>query len=152
MKEDYQKPLKKSTLFFLLKPVPFNGQSYQKQKGPGTSTQSLFRLRNKFRKKSFFSYILSDQVWWCNIKQLLSYFKNCICKFMQANSWHHKLFHFHLSFCIWKVWKGKKLQKFEYLENKKCFFDEIKDTFHSFARAIIWWKNKNLIKYSGHKL
>ena len=49
-KEDYQKALKKLTLFFLLNPVPFNGQSYQKQKGPGTSNQSLFRLQNKFRK------------------------------------------------------------------------------------------------------
>ena len=26
MKEDYQKPFKKSTLFFLPNPVPFNGQ------------------------------------------------------------------------------------------------------------------------------
>ena len=49
MKDD-QKPLKKSTLFFLPNPVPFNGPSYQKQKGPGTSAQLLFRLRNKFRK------------------------------------------------------------------------------------------------------
>ena len=44
------KSLKKVTLFFLLNPVPFNGQNYQKQKGPGTIDQSLFRLRNKFRK------------------------------------------------------------------------------------------------------
>ena len=50
MKEDYQNALKKLTLFFVLNPVPFNGQSYQKQKGPGTSDQSLFRLQNKFRK------------------------------------------------------------------------------------------------------
>ena len=49
LKEDYQKPLKKSSLFFLPNPV-FNGQSYQKEKGPGTSAQSLFRLRKKFRK------------------------------------------------------------------------------------------------------
>ena len=42
--------LKKVTLFFLLNLVPFNRQNYQKQKGPGTSDQSLFRLRNKFRK------------------------------------------------------------------------------------------------------
>ena len=41
---------KKVTLFFLSNPVPFNRQNYQKQKGPGTSDQSLFRLRNKFRK------------------------------------------------------------------------------------------------------
>ena len=44
------KSLTKFTLFFLLKPVPFNGQNYQKQKGPGTIDQSLFRLQNKFRK------------------------------------------------------------------------------------------------------
>ena len=50
LKEDYQKALKKVTLFFLSNPVPFNGQSYQKQKGPGTRDQSLFRLQNKFRK------------------------------------------------------------------------------------------------------
>ena len=88
----------------------------------------------------------------CNIKQLLSYFKIYICKFMQANSWHHKLSHFHLSFCIRKVWKGKKIQKLKYLENKKNFLDEIKNIFHSFWRAIIWWKNKKFIKNSGHKL
>ena len=40
----------KLTLFFLLNSVPFNGQNYQKQKGPGTSDKSLFRLKNKFRK------------------------------------------------------------------------------------------------------
>ena len=46
--------LKKLTLFFLLDPVPFNGQSYQKQKGSGTSHQSLFRSQNKFRKIPLF--------------------------------------------------------------------------------------------------
>ena len=50
MKEDLSKSLKKLTLSFLLDPVPFNGQSYQKQKGPETSDQSVFRLQNKFRK------------------------------------------------------------------------------------------------------
>ena len=50
IKEDYQKALKKLTLFILPKPVLFNRKSYQKQKGPGTSAQSLFRLPNKFRK------------------------------------------------------------------------------------------------------
>ena len=39
-----------------------------------------------------------------------------------------------------------------YLERKELF-DEIKKTiFYSFWRAIIWWKNKNLIKNSEHKL
>ena len=41
--------------------------------------------------------------------------------------------------------EGKKLQKFEYLENEKSFSDEIKTISHSFWRPIIWWKNKNLI-------
>ena len=50
LKEDYQKSLKKLTLFFLSNPVPFNERSYKKQRGPGTSDQSLFRLQNKFRK------------------------------------------------------------------------------------------------------
>ena len=49
LKEDYQKALKNLILFFLSNPVSFNGQSYQKQKGPGASDQSLFRLRNKFK-------------------------------------------------------------------------------------------------------
>ena len=44
------KRLKKGNFIFLPNPVPFNRQNYQKQKGPGTSDQPLFRLRNKFRK------------------------------------------------------------------------------------------------------
>ena len=50
MKEDYQNPLKKSTLFFLANLVPFNVQDYQKEKGPGNSEQSFLRLQNKLRK------------------------------------------------------------------------------------------------------
>ena len=44
------KTLKKLTLFFLSNPVPFNGKSYQKQKGLGTIEKAFFMLRNKFRK------------------------------------------------------------------------------------------------------
>ena len=40
----------------------------------------------------------------------------------------------------------EKLQKFEFLKNEKSFLDEIKNIFHSFWRAITWWKNKKLIK------
>ena len=50
MKKDYQKALRNLTLFFLSNPVPFKGQSYQKQKGSRTSHQSLFRSQNKFKK------------------------------------------------------------------------------------------------------
>ena len=105
MKKYCQKPLKKLTLFFLSNSVPFDGQSYEKQKGPGVSDQLLLRLQ--VHKNFFISYIISDQVWYCTIKRFLSYSKNYTCKFMQANSWHHKLFHFHLFFWIWKVWKGR---------------------------------------------
>ena len=44
------KSLKKVNFIFSFKPSPFIEQSYQKQKGPGTSDQLLFRLPNKFRK------------------------------------------------------------------------------------------------------
>ena len=49
-RNSFEKALKKLTLFFLSNLVPFNGQSYQKQKGSGTSHQSLFRSKNKYRK------------------------------------------------------------------------------------------------------
>ena len=40
--------------------------------------------------------------------------------------------------------EGKmEIQKLEYLKNEKSFSDEIKNIFHSFWRAIIWWKIKN---------
>ena len=35
-----------------------------------------------------------------------------------------------------------KTQKLKYLKNEKSFLDEIKNIFHSFWRAIIWWKIK----------
>ena len=55
---------------------------------------------------------------------------------MRANSWHHKFFHFLLSFYIWKVWKGReKIQNFEYLENEKSFLDEIKNYFQKFLKG-----------------
>ena len=44
------KNLKKLTLFFILNPVSFNRQDYERQKGPETSGQLLIRLQNKFRK------------------------------------------------------------------------------------------------------
>ena len=62
MKEHYQKALKKVTSFFLSNPVPFNRQNYQKQKRPGTSDQSLFRLQNKLKIPLLVIYVLADQV------------------------------------------------------------------------------------------
>ena len=51
------KSLKKVNFFSF---EPFNGQSYKKQKGSGTSDQSLFWLQNKFKKiPSFVIYYLT---------------------------------------------------------------------------------------------
>ena len=60
MKKDYQKALKKSTLIFRSNPVPFNGESYQKQKRPGINDQSF--LRHETSSEKFLCYILSNQV------------------------------------------------------------------------------------------
>ena len=108
MKEDYKKVFKKVTSFFPSHLVTFNRQNYQKQKRPGTSDQSFFMLQNKFRKICLLvMYYLTkfDNViqrgFWVNSE-------NSICKFMQANLWHHKLLYFHLPFWMWKVWKGRE--------------------------------------------
>ena len=50
-----KKPEKSLTLFFLLNLVPFNRQSYQKQKRSGTSDRSLFKLHNKFKNIPLFT-------------------------------------------------------------------------------------------------
>ena len=68
-----------------------------------------------------------------NKELLLSYSKNYICKFVQDNSWHHKYSTSNCPFVSEESRKdGKKLQKFEYLENEKRFLDEIKNAFHGF--------------------
>ena len=60
------------------------------------------------------------------------------------------------SICPFESGKGEKeeekIQKFEYLENGKSILDEIENIFHSFWRAIIWRKSKNLMRNSWHKL
>ena len=74
-----------------------------------------------------------------------------------ANLWKpiHEIINYSISICPFESGKcGKeeqKLQKFEYLENEKSFLDETKNIFHSFSRAITWWKNKNL-KNTSFKL
>ena len=60
LKEDYQKALKRLTLFFLSNPVPFNVQYYGKQKELGTSEQLIFRLQNKIMKVP--QSVVPDQV------------------------------------------------------------------------------------------
>ena len=153
MIEDYQKALKKLTLFFLSKPVPFNGQSYRKQKGPGTSDLLLFRLQNKYREIPLLViYYLTkyDDTIKSGFWVIPKITSGNLCKPI------HDIINYSTSICPFESGKcgkeGKKLQKFEYLENEKSFLDEMKNIFHSFWRAIIWWINKNLIKNSRYKL
>ena len=139
LKEDYQKAFKKSIFFFLPNPVPFNGQRYQKQKGPGTSDQSLSRLQNKLRKilllviyyLTKFDDVIESGFW-------------VIPKTASANLCKaiYDIINYSTSICLSVSGKcgkeGRKIQKLEYLKNEKSFLDEIKNTFHSFWRAIIW--------------
>ena len=111
------KSLKKFNLFFLWNLFPFNAQSYQKQKGPGTSEQLLFRLWNKFRKIPLIvMYYLTTIV---DVKQFLCYSKNYICRVVQDNLWNHKLFLFCLSF--WIVRKGKNCKNLNIAKTKRAF-------------------------------
>ena len=50
LKEIYFERELSKTLNCFYNPVPFNWKRYQKQKGPETSDQLLFRLQNNFRK------------------------------------------------------------------------------------------------------
>ena len=51
LEKGLSKNLKKvNYTFFLWNPDYFSGQDYEKQKGPGTGDQSLFRFQKKFRK------------------------------------------------------------------------------------------------------
>ena len=129
----YKKSIKKLTLTSLLNPVPFNGQSYQKQKEPRTSYQSIFKLQSKFIK----IYLL--------VIYYLTKFNGgiyrsfrVIPKITTANLCKpaHDIINY--STFIYPIESGKyrkewgKLQKIEYLKNEKSFLDEIKNIFHRF--------------------
>ena len=98
-------------------------------------------------KKIFLLVTYSDQAWWCNIKRLQPqiYASQCLASLIIP-----------LPFVLLNLQKSgkeeEKIRKFKYLENEKSFLEEIKNIFHSFWRAIIWWKNQKLIKNSGFKL
>ena len=133
LKEDYQKALKNLILFFLSNPVSFNEQNYQKQKGPGASDQSLFRLRNKFKNiplfviyyLTTFDDVMQSSFW--DIQKIKS--ANLCRPIDDIINYSTSIYPFESGNC---GKEGKKLQKFVYLKNKKTFFDEIKSIFHSF--------------------
>ena len=60
MADDCKKILEKVSLLFHSNPVPYNGQDYEKQIGPGTSDQSLFSVQNKFNKFIIEHWLLID--------------------------------------------------------------------------------------------
>ena len=106
---------------FLLHPV-----SFYEQKGSGTSHQSLFKLQNIFRKfpGQFSSF---------NTKWFLNYSKNYICSFIKTISQRHNYSSFMSLLGSDKCGKkGKKIQKYDYLETEKSFLDEIKSNFRIF--------------------
>ena len=123
------KSLKKIYFIFSFKSSLLQWTKLSKTKGVWSQWTVTLQVTKQVQKYSFICYILSDQVWWCDVKQFLSYSKNYICKFMQVNSWHHKLFHFHLSFWIWKLWKGReKITKIWISQERKELF---------------WWNKKH---------
>ena len=133
MKKDYQKALKKLTLFFISNPVPFNGQRYQKQKGTGTSHQMVFWSRNKFTKIPLLVIYLTK------LDDVMQSSFWVIPKITSANLWRsfHDIINYSTSICTLESGKcgkeeKKKLQKLEYHENEKSFLDEIKNIFPSF--------------------
>ena len=132
MKEDYQKALKKLILFFF-RTKSLLMDEVIKLVELVTSRSSGYKTR--FFKNSFISYILLEKAWWYNIKQFLSYSKNYINKFMQANSWHLNYFASIRPFESGKFGKEGKSQKFEYLKNEKSFLNEIKTIFKMFLKG-----------------
>ena len=111
-----------------MNPISFNGKDYEKQKGPGNSNQSLFRLQNKSRKIPLLvMYYLTDQVCWCNIKRSLSYSKTSasLCKPI------HDIVNYS---AITYPFESGKCRK----EGKKSrkFLDEIRSIVHGFWRAV----------------
>ena len=141
MKEDYQKAFKKLTFFFQTQSLLMERISKNKRGLELVTSHSS--VAKQVQKYCFICYTLPDQVWWCNVQQLLTYSKNYIFKFMQVNWWHHKLFHFLLSYWILKLWRGReKITKIwisgerRELFRWKAFFIFLKD-YHLVKKYII---------------
>ena len=84
MKGDYQKASRKLTEFFF-KPIFFQTLLMNriiKNKRAWNEWPVVLQVTKQVQKNSFTSYVLSYQVWWCNIKWFLSYSKSYISKFM----------------------------------------------------------------------
>ena len=101
-----------------------------------TKQVQKFMLRNKFTSsQNFFisMYYLTKFNGVIAIKRFLSYSKTTLANLCKPI---HDIINYSTSICPFESGKcGKeeeKLQKFEYLENKKSLLDEIENIFHSF--------------------
>ena len=99
----------------------------------------------------FIWYYIIDKVSMSYLFPFSRYQTKCFIEFLfrqSMASWTLKfIFDYPLRQWATGTKKGRsEIQKFKYLENEKGFLDEIKSVFHSFWRAIIWCKNKNLTK------
>ena len=98
-------PLKSQLYFFFLTQSLLMDKVIKNKRGLElVSLQVVKQVHKNF----FISYILSDQVWWCNIKQLMSYFKNYSCKF-KLFRWNKNTFHTFWRVIFW--WKNENLIK-----------------------------------------
>ena len=79
MKEDYQKALEKLTSFSF-KPSHVLMDKLSKTKGVQNDWPVALQVTKQVQKYFLVHYILSDQVWWCNVKQFW-----LIPKIMSAN-------------------------------------------------------------------
>ena len=137
MKEDYQKALKKSALFFLLSPVSLNGQRYQNKRslelvtshssGYKTSSKKIHVLVPYYLTK--FDDVMSSSFW--VIPKTTS---ANLCKPIYGINYSTSICPFESGKC---EKERKKIQKCEYLEIEKSFLDEIKNIFCSFWSAIM---------------
>ena len=117
-------------LFFLSNPVLFNRQNYQKQRGSGTSDQSLFRLWNKFWKISLLAmYYLTkfDDEIESDIWVILKITSANLCKpIYDIISYSTSIRCFESGKC---GKEGKKLQKWDISREWKELFRSNKKTF-----------------------
>ena len=99
-KRIFNKSSKSQQYFFIRLQSFLMHKTFKSKRGLALMT-SLSSGYETHLKTFFFNYFLTDQIWWFNMKQFLSYPKSSICNFMQASSWQHQLFDFHLTFWIW---------------------------------------------------
>ena len=150
MTENFRKALKRSTLLFFSNPVPFNGKNYQKHKKSGINDQPLFRLRNKFKKNYLLVmyYLTKFDVIWNGFWVIPKITSANLCKTIDDIINYSTFFH---PFESRKCGKDGKNYKNLKSRERKELFRWNKNILHTIWRAIIWWKNKKLIKNSWHK-